>query len=107
MEGEKQERLDESFYRDSQWIAGNGGFLHENNGDAENIPANAFKISNPLQSSSILHSHRSLTDNPTITLSSPRPTVILASPVGFRPEQTSRDSFAELLVLSMSLSMIL
>jgi hypothetical protein len=31
MESE-QERLDELFFRDSQWVADNGRYIHENNG---------------------------------------------------------------------------
>lgn len=32
MDIEHEPRLDELFYRDSQWIADNGRYLHENNG---------------------------------------------------------------------------
>lgn len=32
MDTEQEQRLDESFYRDSQWIAENGRYIHENNG---------------------------------------------------------------------------
>jgi hypothetical protein len=32
MHMESEERLDESFYRNLQWIAENGRYLHQNNG---------------------------------------------------------------------------
>lgn len=32
MDVELEQRLDESFYRDSQWVAENGQYIHENNG---------------------------------------------------------------------------
>jgi hypothetical protein len=32
MNPEQDLRLDESFYRDAQWIAENGRYIHENNG---------------------------------------------------------------------------
>lgn len=32
MDTEPEQRLDESFYRDTQWIAENGRYVHENNG---------------------------------------------------------------------------
>lgn len=32
MEGEQEQPLDELFFRDLQWIAENGRYIHENNG---------------------------------------------------------------------------
>lgn len=32
MDTEQEQKLDELFYRDSQWIADNGRYVHENNG---------------------------------------------------------------------------
>ncbi len=32
MDTEQEQRLDELFYRDSQWVADNGRYVHENNG---------------------------------------------------------------------------
>ena len=32
MDIDQEQKLDELFYRDSQWIADNGRYVHENNG---------------------------------------------------------------------------
>lgn len=32
MDTEQEQKLDELFYRDSQWVADNGRYVHENNG---------------------------------------------------------------------------
>ena len=37
MDIEHEQKLDESFYRDSQWVAENGRYIHENNGDSSLI----------------------------------------------------------------------
>lgn len=33
MQGGQEENLDEQYYRNSDWVAVNGGFIHSNNGD--------------------------------------------------------------------------
>ncbi len=37
MDIEQEQRLDELFYRDLQWIADNGRYVHENNGAASSL----------------------------------------------------------------------
>lgn len=33
MESNQEENLDEQYYRDSNWVAFNGGYVHSNNGE--------------------------------------------------------------------------
>jgi hypothetical protein len=33
----KQENLDEQYFRDSNWVSYNGGYIHSNNGDSATV----------------------------------------------------------------------
>jgi len=60
MENKQEEKLEEQYYRDPNWVAYNGGYIHSNNGDFAPVLPTAQMLTYQ-QSSSTSLSHPSLT----------------------------------------------
>jgi hypothetical protein len=69
MDNKQEESLDEQYFRDSNWVAYNGGYIHSNNGDLAFVPSGA-KLLTDRQCSSTLLSLPSLTGSRAIAQSS-------------------------------------